>query len=166
MQEKVESGSPRNALRLARSRYRLNGDRLLRSFGLNWLMGKHAESTANEMMIQDLQKRETKNGTRFRGEVARIFPPTLSSTWCGPTETVHRTGGLGMRGDHYHLSPIASNLFRFRNFAFRAGYIGMTKKSPPAVKSFLAYPALPFSNRSRANSTHFTHLKSASCGYC
>jgi hypothetical protein len=81
MQEKVESGSPRNALRHARSRYRLNGNRLLRSFGLNWLMGKHAESTANEMMIQDLQKRETKNGTRFRGEVARIFPSTLSSRW-------------------------------------------------------------------------------------
>jgi hypothetical protein len=61
MQEKVESGSPRNALRHARSRYRLNGNRLLRSFGLNWLMGKHAESPANEMMIQEWQpKRDEK----------------------------------------------------------------------------------------------------------
>ena len=63
MQEKVESGSPRNALRHARSRYRVNRNRLLRSFGLNWLMGKHAESTANEMMIQDLQKRDEERYT-------------------------------------------------------------------------------------------------------
>jgi hypothetical protein len=82
----------------------------------------------------------------IRSEIARAFPSPLSSRWCRPTETVNRTGGLGMRGGHYPLLPIASNIFCFRNFAFRADYIGMHgQQIPTCGKILLRLPSSPLS---------------------